>query len=53
MAEISCLADDYWLQEGLCCMKLVKGALALNRSVTKFVQLTLKTMPRLLELIKT
>jgi hypothetical protein len=53
MADISCLADDYWLPVGVCSAELVKGAPALNRFVVESVKLTLTTMPHLFELMST
>jgi len=53
MADISCLADVYWLPVGLCFMELVKGAPALNRFVAESVKLTLRTMSHLFELMRT
>jgi len=52
MADVSCLADDYWLPVGLCLMVLVKGAPALNRFGAEFVKLTLTTTSHLLELMR-
>ena len=51
MADISCLADDYYLPVELCRMELDKDAPALNRFVAESFKLTLTTMPYLFEIM--